>query len=151
MSSVRLPYPYPELLQVKRLCSVGYVQNHTREITRTRNFYKLLRSMYARGTIPGVRVYLCQILWCGYGYGYNIRVHTLNFCEFCKNSIPVPGTSVSYVTLPYPYPEYTSPTKHNLGNITRSSQNMIFVEKLDLTAEMSFSCFPTRRDVVCTV
>ena len=28
-----------------------------------------------------------------------------NFCEFCKTSIPVPGTSVSSVRLPYPYPE----------------------------------------------
>ena len=30
VSSVRLPHPYPDLLYVKWLCSVGYVQNHTR-------------------------------------------------------------------------------------------------------------------------
>ena len=41
--------------------------------------------MYARATIPG--------------YGYNVRIPTRNLCEFCKTSIPVPETSVSYVRL----------------------------------------------------
>ena len=38
-----------------------------------------------------------------------------NFCEFCNTSIPVPETSVSSVRLPYPYPECTNRTEHNLG------------------------------------
>ena len=40
VSSLTFAYPYPELLQVKRLCTVGYVQKHTPGFTRTRNFCK---------------------------------------------------------------------------------------------------------------
>ena len=35
-------------------------------------------------------------------------------CEFCNTSMPVPETCGSSVRLPYPYPESTSPTEHNL-------------------------------------
>ena len=41
--------------------------------------------------------------------------NTRNFCGFCNSSIPVPKTSGSSVRLPYPYPESTNPTEHNLG------------------------------------
>ena len=41
--------------------------------------------------------------------------NTRNFCEFCNTSVPVPETSGSSVRLPYPYPQSTNPTEHNLG------------------------------------
>ena len=62
-SSVGFPYPYPELLQAKK-CSVGYVQNHTRGITRTRRFCKWL---------------------------YDIYTHTRNLCKFCTPVAQYPG------------------------------------------------------------
>ena len=48
---------------------------------------------------------------CGFwkGYEYNIRVPTRDFCEFCENSIPVPGTSVTSVRLPCPVPGIRKP------------------------------------------
>ena len=65
--------------------------------------------MYARGIVPGERVCPCKNT--RYAYGYNTRLPTRNFCEFCNTCIPVPGTSVSCVRLSYPYPEYTKPNR----------------------------------------
>ena len=64
---------------------------------------KNLRVLYARDTIPGVRV--CPLKKNGYryGYGYNLRVPTWNFCEFRKTSVP--DHSVSFSRPPYPYLE----------------------------------------------
>ena len=82
--------------------------------TRTRNFCKLCTS---RATIPGVRVK--HFL---YPLGTSVSSvrpchNTRNFCEFCNKSMPVPETSGSSVRLPYPYPESTNPTEHNLENL----------------------------------
>ena len=43
--------------------------------------------------------------------------NTRNCCELCNTSIPVPETSASSVKLPYPYPESTNPTEHNLEKL----------------------------------
>ena len=99
-SSVRLSYPYPELLELLEDCR-----------TRTRNFCEFCTT---RATIPGVRVQLLM-----YPPGTPVSSvsplhNTRNFCEFCNTSIPVPETSGSSVRLPYPYPEFPSPTEHNL-------------------------------------
>ena len=74
--------------------------------------------MYARGIVPGERVCPCKNT--RYAYGYNTRLPTRNFCEFCNTCIPVPGTSVSCVRLSYPYPEYTKP------NRTQSTAVIVF-------------------------
>ena len=42
---------------------------------------------------------------------------TRNFWESCNTFIPVPQNSGSSVRLPYPYPESTNPTEHNLGTL----------------------------------
>ena len=42
------------------------------------------------------------------------RHNTRNVCEFCDTSIPIPETSGSSGRIPYPYPESTNPTEHNL-------------------------------------
>ena len=58
---------------------------------------------------------------CGYGNRYDTRVTTPNFCDLCKNSIPVPGTSVSSVRLPYLCRKCTNPTERNLGIFRRQA------------------------------
>ena len=52
--------------------------------------------------------------------------NTRNFCKFCNTSIPVPETSGSSVRLPYPYPESTNPTEHNLDKCTPSSAQLSY-------------------------
>ena len=49
---------------------------------RTEPYPGYFPGYYARGTTPGVRVCPFKIPGCGYGYGYNIRIPTRNFCEF---------------------------------------------------------------------
>ena len=80
--------------------------------TRTRNFCEFCAP---RATIPGVRVQ--HLLYLpGTSVSYVRPCHnTRNFWKFCNTFIPVPETSGSYVRLPYPYPESTQPTEHNLG------------------------------------
>ena len=109
-----------------RVRSVGCERNHTRGTTRTRNFCKFCKTFVpvpetslssvrpwhnARGT--GMPFY--EIPGGGGGYGYCTTFVYLpgTFCEFCKTSIPVPGTSVSSVRLPYPYVPRMQ-TVHNL-------------------------------------
>ena len=70
-----------------------------------------------RATIPGVRV---QHLSCppGASVGSVRPCHNpRNFWKFCTTFIPVPETSGSSVRLPYPYPESTNPTEHDLANV----------------------------------
>ena len=75
--------------------------------TRTRNFCKLCTPV---PQYPGYEYALLKITGCGcgYEYGYNVGIPTRDFCEFRKTSIPVPGTSVSFERLPYPYLAGTS-------------------------------------------
>ena len=40
--------------------------------------------------------------------------NTRNFCEFYNTSIAIPETSGSYIRSPYPHPEFSNPTEHNL-------------------------------------
>ena len=97
-----------------RVRSVGCERNHTRGTTRTRNFCKFCKTFVpvpetslssvrpwhnARGT--GMPFY--EIPGGGGGYGYCTTFVYLpgTFCEFCKTSIPVPGTSVSSVGLSF--------------------------------------------------
>ena len=96
-SFVRLSYPYPELLEVLQ-------DFHT----RTRNLCEFCET---RATIPGVLVQ--HVLYPpGSSLGSASLCHnTRNFWKFCNTSIPVPETSGSFVRLPYPYPEPTSPTE----------------------------------------
>ena len=92
--------------KIPRLCSVGFVQN-IRDRGKyprcypTKNFCKFCRTFIP---IPGTSV--CAVRPC-----HNTR----NFWKLCNMFIPVPETSGSYVRLPYPYPESTQPTEHNLG------------------------------------
>ena len=57
------------------------------------------------------------------------RHNTRNLCEFCNTSVPVPETSGSTVRLPYPYPECTNPTEHNLVifSFSRSPSHVILL------------------------
>ena len=73
--------------------------------------------MYDRATITGVRVQ--HFLYPPGASVSSVRPchNTRNFCEFCNTSIPVPETAGSSVRLPYPYPESTNPTEHNLGSV----------------------------------
>ena len=87
------------------------MQNHTRGITCTRNFCKFCTPV---DQYPGYGYAPVKVPECGYGY---IIVPTRNFCEFCTSFMPVPGTFVSYIRLPYPYPEFTNPTEHNLKKL----------------------------------
>ena len=67
VSSVRLPYPYPELLEANRLCSVGYRQNHARGVIRTRNLCKFYTPV---AQYPGYGyIALANIPGFEYGYG----------------------------------------------------------------------------------
>ena len=106
--SMRLPYPYPELLWVRGLCSLGYVQDHTPGITRTRNSCKFCTAFipvpgsYVSSVHPwrdtrGMGMPLQKYPGAG-TYGYRVRVqHPCThpgLCDFYKTSIPVPGTSV---------------------------------------------------------
>ena len=40
--------------------------------------------------------------------------NTQHVCELCNTFEPIPETSGSSARLPYPYPESTNPTEHNL-------------------------------------
>ena len=95
---------YPDLLPVKRLCSIGYVQNNTPSITRTLNFCNFCTFMHVEELLQvlfctpvaqyaGYGYTLVEIPGCGYGYGYGTPFMCL------------PGISVDSVRLPYPYPE----------------------------------------------
>ena len=127
-----------ETRTISRLCSAGYVQNHTRGIfpgitrtgtcvssvglhTRTRNLCECCTTFIP---IPESSVSSARLCHNTRGTGttfvylpgisvssVRIPYRTRNFCGFCKTSIPVPGTSVSSVRLPYPYPESNNPTK----------------------------------------
>ena len=100
-SFVRLSYPYPELLEV--LYDIH---------TRTWNFWKFYTSF---ATIPGVRVQL--VLYpTGTSRSFVCLCHNArSLWKFCNTSIPVPENSGSSVRPPYPYPESTNPTEHDLG------------------------------------
>ena len=101
------------------------MQNHTRGIYpgyyRTENFCKFCRTFIP---VPGTSVSSVAVSYvhanatntrgAGTAFLYlpgtsvsSVRPchNTRNFCEFCNTSIPVPGTSVSCVRSPYPYPE----------------------------------------------
>ena len=97
------------------LCSVGYVQNHTRGIYRgyypTKNFCKFCRTFIP---VPGTSVSSVRPCHKYPGYGYSILYlpgtsvssvrqchNTPNICEFCNTFVPVPGTFVSSVRSPY--------------------------------------------------
>ena len=88
-----------------RLCSVGYVQNHTRGIYPgyypTKNFCKFCRTFIP---VPGTCV------------SSVLHTRTRNFCKLCTPVPQIPGVRVqhfytcpeayvSYVALPYPYPQ----------------------------------------------
>ena len=98
---------YSGIIRTRNLCelcktstpvpgtSVNYVQHSC-------PYPKLPGFFFARARIPGVRVQ--------HSYTY-----LPGNSESSKISIPIPGTSVSSGRLPYPYPESTKPTEHNLG------------------------------------
>ena len=93
--------PVPELLLVLR-------DIHT----RTRNFCEFCTP---RVTIPGVPVQ--HLLHPPGTFVSSVRPchNTRNFWKFFNTFIPAPETSGSSVRPPYPYPESTKPTEHNLG------------------------------------
>ena len=103
-SFVTLSYLYPELLEV--LYDIH---------TRTWKFCKFCTSF---ATIPGVRVQ--HVLYPTGTSGSSVRLchNTRNFWKLCNTSIPVPETSGSSVRPPYPYPESTKPTEHDLGSFS---------------------------------
>ena len=92
------PAPAPTHMNFARLCSVGYVRNHTRGFYPgyypTKNFCKLCRTF-----IPVPGSYVSSVL----------HTHTRTSCEFCNTCVPVPGTCVSSVRSPYPCPEIQHP------------------------------------------
>ena len=77
-------------------------------ITRTRNVCKFCRTFIP---VPGTSV--GSVRPCH---------NTLIFWKFCNTFIPVPETSGSSVRLPYPHPESTNPTEHNLGKFRAKSR-----------------------------
>ena len=70
-----------------------------------RKYGTSVSSVRPRQNTRGYGYALSKMTWCGCRCGYKIRIPTRILCEFCKTSIPVPGTCVSSVRLPYPYPE----------------------------------------------
>ena len=85
-SSVRLSYPYPNCKFCKTIIPLPGV--------------RVQHLLYPPGTsVSSVRP--CH--------------NTRSFWKFCNTFILVPETSGSYVSLPYPYPESTNPTEHNLA------------------------------------
>ena len=77
---------------------------------------------------------------CGHGYGYNIRVPTRNFCEFWKTSIPVPGSSVSFVSLPYPHRNVTVEWKIENQPHNRSQSQSLTYCKVSTKSDALCSC-----------
>ena len=92
-------------LKNPKLCSVGHVQNHTRNIYPryypTKNFCKFCRTFIP---VPGTCV------------SSVLHTRTRNFCKLCTPVPQIPGVRVqhfytcpeayvSYVALPYPYPQ----------------------------------------------
>ena len=118
------PYPgcLPRVLPYKNFCEIcrTFIPVPGTSVSSARHSYpypELLSALYAgatntRGTgtaflyLPGTCV--SSVRPC-----HNTR----NLCEFSNTSIPVPETSGSSVRLPYPYPESTNPTEHNLESI----------------------------------
>ena len=93
---------------------------------------ELLRVLYDRGTIPGVRIRPCKKFAgaaAGAGTGTAFVYLPGDFCEFCKTSIPVPGTSGSSVRFSYPCSEYTNPTENSLSRtVTRLYMRDFFLD-----------------------
>ena len=93
------PGPAPTHMNFARLCSVGYVSNHTRGFYPgyypTKNFCKFCKTFIGH-------LYPYPEVMC---VSSVLRTHTRTSCEFCTTCVPVPGTCVSSVRSPYPCPE----------------------------------------------
>ena len=119
-SSVRFSYPYPNFCSFFRTF-----------IPRTRTSVRFLGHSYP---YPELLLVLYTPCHNTRGTGTAPFVPARSFCEFCTpmpqcpellefcySFIPVPETSVSSVRLPYPEPESTNPTEHNLWFITTNN------------------------------
>ena len=105
VSFVRHSYPPVPELSISVL-SVGCTQNHTRGMHPgyypTKNFCKCCRTLTP---VPGTSVSYVRPVPQYPGYGYSVFCPRPEFLRVLYACVTIPGTSVSSVTLPYPYPK----------------------------------------------